>query len=67
MWSYSASRAAREAHREVEDSMNKYMHSTIMPVGYLTLKKDTIILEVNLKAAQLLDAEKKPISQKPSL
>ena len=49
----------REAQRELEDSRHKYFDLyNFAPIGYITLNKNGIILDVNLTGAVLLGIER---------
>ena len=54
----------RDAQIKLEDSRHKYFDLyNFAPVGYFTLDKDGIILDVNLKGAALLGVERRNLNK----
>ena len=56
----------RRAQRELEESRDKYADLyDFSPVGYFTLDRNGLILEVNLSGARLVNRERRFISGQP--
>ncbi len=53
-------------HRELEDSHRKYMELyDFAPIGYFTLDRNGIVLDVNLTGAEMLERDKNSLLRKP--